>query len=51
MQAILDAILSGDRSPETFAALEIPAKYRAATVHKDEVDMFAGLAAPSSVPK
>jgi crotonyl-CoA reductase len=42
MQAIRDAILSGDRSPETYAALEIPAKYRAVTVHKDEVEMFAG---------
>ena len=51
MQAILDAILSGDRSPETFAALEIPAKYRAATVHKDEVDMFAGLASRDKDPR
>ena len=39
MQAIRDAILSGDRSPETYSALEIPAKYRAVTVHKAEVDM------------
>ena len=51
MQAILDAILSGDRSPETFAALEIPARYRAVTVHKDEVDMFAGLASRDKDPR
>ena len=51
MQAILDAILSGDRSPETFAALEIPAKYRAVTVHKDEVEMFAGLASRDKDPR
>jgi crotonyl-CoA reductase len=51
MQAILDAILSGDRSPETFAALEIPAKYRGVTVHKDEVDMFAGLPSREKDPR
>ena len=51
MQAIRDAILSGDRSPETFAALEIPAKYRAATVHKDEVNMFAGMATRDKDPR
>jgi crotonyl-CoA reductase len=51
MQAIRDAILSGDRSPETFAALEIPAKYRAVTVHKDEVDMFAGMATRDKDPR
>ena len=47
MQAVLDAILSGDRSPETFAGLEIPAKYRGVTVHKDEIGMFTGL--PSQI--
>jgi crotonyl-CoA reductase len=51
MQAIRDAMLSGDRSPETFAALEIPARYRAVTVHKDEVDMFAGLASRDKDPR
>jgi crotonyl-CoA reductase len=51
MQAIRDAILSGDRSPETFAALEIPPRYRAVTVHKDEVDMFAGLASRDKDPR
>jgi crotonyl-CoA reductase len=51
MQAILDVILSGDRSPETFAALEIPERYRAVTVHKDEVDMFAGLRSRDKDPR
>jgi len=51
MQAVLDAILSGDRSPETFAALEIPAKYRGATVHKDEIGMFAGLPSRDKDPR
>jgi len=51
MQAIRDAILSGDRSPEAFAALEIPATYRAVTVHKDEVDMFAGMATRDKDPR
>src|SRR5450631_2903442 len=39
MQAIRDAILSGDRSPETYSSLKIPARYRAVTVHKEEVDV------------
>jgi crotonyl-CoA reductase len=51
MQAIRDAILSGDRSPETYSALEIPATYRAVTVHKDEVDMFAGMASRDKDPR
>ena len=51
MQAIRDAILSGDRSPETYSALEIPATYRAVTVHKDEVDLFAGMASRDKDPR
>jgi crotonyl-CoA reductase len=51
MQAIRDLILSGDRSPETFATMEIPARYRAVTVHKDEADMFAGLASRDKDPR
>ena len=51
MQAIRDAILSGDRSPETYSALEIPARYRAVTVHKDEVDLFAGMASRDKDPR
>ena len=51
MQAIREAILSGDRSPDTYSALEIPARYRAATVHKDEVEMFAGMASRDKDPR
>jgi len=43
MQAICDAILSGDKSPETYSALAILARYLAVTVHKDEANMFAAM--------
>ncbi|EAP99883.1 crotonyl CoA reductase [Janibacter sp. HTCC2649] len=51
MDQIRDAILSGDRTEETYANLAIPATYRAATVHKDEVDMFEGLTAKEKDPR
>ena len=51
MQAIRDAILSGDRSQETFSNLAIPETYRGATVHKDEVSMFEGLASRDKDPR
>src|SRR3954467_3228969 len=51
MQAIRDAILSGDRSQETYAAIEIPSTYRGATVHKDEVGMFEGIATRDKDPR
>src|SRR6478736_2423535 len=51
MQAIRDAILSGDRSQETFANLEIPQTYRAVTVHKDETGMFEGQASRDKDPR
>ena len=51
MQQILDAILAGDTAPEDFANLEIPDHYRAATVHKDEVDMFEGMATKEKDPR
>ena len=43
MQQILDAITSGTATAEDFAAMEVPASYRGATVHRDEVEMFAGM--------
>jgi crotonyl-CoA reductase len=43
VQQILEAITSGTATAEDFAALEIPTNYRAATVHRDEVDMFTGM--------
>ncbi|WP_406035060.1 crotonyl-CoA carboxylase/reductase [Nocardioides sp. NBC_00163] len=51
MQHILDAILAGDTPGEEFANLEIPDHYRAATVHKDEVDMFEGVATKEKDPR
>ncbi|HPB73519.1 MAG TPA: crotonyl-CoA carboxylase/reductase, partial [Phycicoccus sp.] len=51
MEQIRDAILSGDRTQETYAGLAIPESYRGATVHKDEVDMFAGLASRDKDPR
>lgn len=51
MQQILDAILAGDTSSEDFAALPVPDSYRAVTVHKDEVDMFEGLATRDKDPR
>src|SRR3954464_921279 len=51
MQAIRDAILSGDRTQETYANIEIPETYRGATVHKDEVDIFEGLATRDKDPR
>ena len=51
MQQILDAILAGDAAPEEFANLDVPESYRAATVHKDEVDMFEGMEARDKDPR
>ena len=51
MQAIRDAIISGDRSQETFSNLAIPDSYRGATVHKDEMGMFEGLATRDKDPR
>ena len=48
---IRDAIMSGDRSQETYEALEIPTTYRGATVHKDEVGMFEGMASRDKDPR
>ena len=51
MKQILDAILAGDTPAEDFAALDLPESYRAVTVHKDEVDMFEGLASRDKDPR
>ena len=55
MQQILDAILAGahldDRGSEEFASLDVPGSYRAATVHKDEVDLFEGMEARDKDPR
>ena len=51
MQHILDAILSGEATSEDFANLEMPQSYQAVTVHKDETDMFAGMATRDKDPR
>ncbi|MFN8193935.1 MAG: crotonyl-CoA carboxylase/reductase [Nocardioidaceae bacterium] len=51
MQQILDAILAGDTSADAYASLALPESYRAVTVHKDEVDMFEGLATRDKDPR
>ncbi|MDX6276375.1 MAG: crotonyl-CoA reductase, partial [Nocardioidaceae bacterium] len=51
MQNILDAILAGDTSAEDFAAIALPDSYKGITVHKDEVDMFEGLASRDKDPR
>ena len=51
MQQILDAITSGTATAEDFAAMEVPASYRGATVHRDEVEMFAGMDAKEKDPR
>ena len=51
MQNILDAILAGDTSAGDFANLELPEAYRAVTVHKDEQDMFEGVASRDKDPR
>ncbi|MFF1902839.1 crotonyl-CoA carboxylase/reductase [Kitasatospora sp. NPDC058218] len=51
MDDIRDAVLSGLRSPEAFAALPVPDHYRAVTVHRDEVDLFEGVAHRDKDPR
>ena len=51
MEQIREAILSGDRTVETYAGIGVPESYRAATVHKDEVEMFSGMATRDKDPR
>ncbi|WP_030266698.1 crotonyl-CoA carboxylase/reductase [Streptomyces sp. NRRL B-24484] len=51
MNEILDAILSSDSTSADFAAIELPESYRAVTLHKDEEQMFAGLASRDKDPR
>ena len=48
---IRDAIMAGDREQATYAGLSVPESFRAVTVHKDEVDMFAGLPSREKDPR
>ena len=51
MQQILDAILAGDTQKGDFAALDVPDHYEAITVHKDEANIFEGLASRDKDPR
>lgn len=51
MQNILDAITAGDTTSEEFAALTLPDTYKAITVHKEDVDMFEGMASRDKDPR
>ena len=50
MQAILEAIESG-ASGEELAAIPLPSAFRAATVHRDETEIFAGLPSNEKDPR
>ena len=50
MDAVRDAVLAGASAGE-FAALEVPESYRAVTLHKDEQEMFAGMASAEKDPR
>ncbi|HNM98095.1 MAG TPA: crotonyl-CoA carboxylase/reductase, partial [Marmoricola sp.] len=51
MNQILDAIMAGDTSSDDYANLPMPEAYLAATVHKDEVEMFAGMPSRDKDPR
>jgi crotonyl-CoA reductase len=51
MDEIRAAVLAGDTSAREFEALALPGSYRAVTVHRDDVDMFDGLATPDKDPR
>ncbi|MFD5410314.1 crotonyl-CoA carboxylase/reductase [Streptomyces nojiriensis] len=51
MQDIIDAVVSGEAVREDFTALALPEAYRAVTLHKDETDLFAGLATRDKDPR
>src|SRR5256885_15589469 len=50
MREILDAILNDASGPE-LAGLPLPETFRAATVHKEDVELFAGLLSEEKDPK
>jgi len=51
VQQILAAILAADTSAADIAALPLPQSYRAVTVRKDEVGIFAGLPSRDKDPR
>ncbi len=51
MHQILDALLAPDVTGADIAALALPEHYRAATVHRDETELFAGLPSKEKDPR
>ena len=51
MNAVRDAILSGEASSDDFANLHVPESMTAITTHKDEVAMFEGLESRDKDPR
>ena len=51
MQHIVDAILAGKTDQETYENLEVPDRYTAVTIHKDEVNMFDGMPSREKDPR
>ncbi|GAB2474365.1 crotonyl-CoA carboxylase/reductase [Jatrophihabitans fulvus] len=51
MDDIRNAILAGDTPQDDFAGLALPESYTAATVHKDDVGMFEGIATRDKDPR
>ncbi len=51
MKDILAAIQAPESTSADFAGLPLPESYRAITVHKDETEMFAGLATRDKDPR
>jgi crotonyl-CoA reductase len=51
VQQILEAISSGAATAEDLAAVELPQSYRAATVRRDEAEMFEGMDSREKDPR
>ena len=51
MQHIIDAVTSGDATPQDIGSLRIPESYRGVVLHKDEVDMFEGQDSAAKDPR
>ena len=51
MDEIRDAIMTGERGPAAWEALAVPASYRAVTVHRDEENLFEGMAHADKDPR
>lgn len=51
MQHIVDAILAGKTDQETYENLEVPDRFTAVTIHKDEVNMFDNMPSREKDPR